>query len=91
MTLPQAVLGGDIEVPTIDGTVALKVPKGSNTGTVLRLKGKGIVGRARGERGHQYVELKVVLPDRPDPELERRIAEWLQGRDDKARQGTRPA
>ncbi len=91
VTLPQAVLGGDIEVPTIDGTVALKVPKGSNTGTVLRLKGKGIVGRARGERGHQYVELKVILPDRPDPELERRIAEWLQGRDVKAREGTSPA
>jgi len=43
VTLPEAVLGARIQVPTIDGAVSLKVPKGSNTGTTLRLKGKGIV------------------------------------------------
>ena len=81
VTLPEAVLGGKIKVPTIDGPVSLKVPKGSNTGTTLRLKGKGVVGRGSRKRGDQYVELKVMLPESPDPELERRIAEWAKDHD----------
>ena len=47
----------------------MRVPKGVNTGGVLRLKGKGIV-RPDGSRGEQYVDLKVVLPEKIDPELE---------------------
>jgi DnaJ-class molecular chaperone len=53
----------------------LTVPKGANSGTVLRLKGKG-VAKAQGGHGDQYVTLKVVLPDKPDPELEEFIARW---------------
>jgi DnaJ-class molecular chaperone len=73
--LADAVLGGKISVPTPAGPVAMKVPKWSNTGTVLRLKGKG-VPRGDGTRGNEYVELKVMLPDKPDPELERFVAQW---------------
>ena len=46
VTLPEAVLGGSVNLPTVDGKVALKIPAGSNTGTVLRLKGKGILSQA---------------------------------------------
>jgi DnaJ-class molecular chaperone len=73
--LADAVLGGKISVPTPSGPVTMKVPKWSNTGTVLRLKGKG-VPRANGTRGDEYVTLKMMLPDKPDAELERLIAQW---------------
>ena len=70
MSLAEAVLGGRIQVPTIDGPVSMSVPKGSNTGATLRLRGKGILDPRSGKRGDQYVRLKVVLPKKPDAELE---------------------
>ena len=73
--LADAVLGGKVSVPTTAGPVTMTVPKWSNTGTVLRLKGKG-VPRNGGGRGDEFVTLKVMLPDKPDPELERLIAQW---------------
>lgn len=76
VTLPEAVLGATVTAPTIDGPVSLKVPPDSNTGSQLRLKGKGIVDRASGKRGDQYVRLKVVLPDRADPELKTFLETW---------------
>jgi DnaJ-class molecular chaperone len=69
VTLYDAVLGGKVEAPTPDGPVQLTVPKGANTGTRLRLKAKGLVD-ARGNRGDLFARLVVVLPDKPDPELE---------------------
>ncbi len=75
LPLADAVLGGKVSVPTPGGPVTMTVPKWSNTGTVLRLKGKG-VPRSGGARGDEFVALKVMLPDTPDPELERLIAEW---------------
>jgi len=45
VTLPEAVLGATVDVPTIGGPVALKVPRGSNSGTILRLKGRGMPAR----------------------------------------------
>jgi DnaJ-class molecular chaperone len=73
--LADAVLGGKISVPTPTGPGTMTVPKWSNTGTILRLKGKG-VPRADRTRGDEFVALKVMLPDKPDPELERLIAQW---------------
>lgn len=73
VSLQEAVLGGKITVPTIDGAVSLSVPPGSNTGTVLRLKGKGLTG-AQG-RGDQLVTLKVVLPENDD-ELRKFVEKW---------------
>ena len=75
VTLPEAALGASVNVQTIDGTVALKVPPASNTGSVLRLRGKGIPDRA-GQRGDQYVRLKVMLPERIDPELKEFLEQW---------------
>ena len=72
------VLGGKINVPTVSGLVSMTLPKWSNTGRVLRLKGKG-APRADGVAGDEYVKLKVMLPDQPDPELEGFIAQWHRG------------
>lgn len=76
VTLQEAVLGGRIDVPTIDGKVSLTVPAGSNTDTSLRLKGKGIVDQRSGQRGDQYVHLKVVLPDDKDGALKKAVEAW---------------
>jgi DnaJ-class molecular chaperone len=80
VSLSEAVLGGRITVPTPTGQVAMAIPKGSNTGTTLRLKGKG-APRREGGHGDQYVRLKVVLPRPPDPELEAFVAGWAKGKD----------
>ncbi|MAL78374.1 MAG: molecular chaperone DnaJ [Sneathiella sp.] len=77
ISLPEAVLGATVKVPTVDGTVNLKVPPGSNTGTTLRLKGKGI-GSKDGGRGDQLVKLKVVLPDKQDKELKDWVEKWAE-------------
>ena len=79
ISLSEAVLGGRIRVPTPTGDVTMTVPKGSNTGTTLRLRGKG-APRRDGGHGDQFVKLKVVLPKSPDPELEAFIAKWAGGK-----------
>jgi DnaJ-class molecular chaperone len=76
VTLDEAVLGAKIDVPTVAGTVSLTVPQGSNTGTTLRLKGRGILDSRAKTRGDQYVKLKVVLPDTPDEELRSFVEQW---------------
>jgi DnaJ-class molecular chaperone len=78
VSLSEAVLGGSVNLPTIDGKVALKIPAGSNSGTVLRLKGKGVLGQATRQRGDQLVKLMVMLPDRIDPELKEFVERWSQ-------------
>lgn len=78
LPLADAVLGGKITVPTIDGSVSMTVPKWSNSGRTLRLKGKG-VKRADGGPGDEYVTLRIVLPEKPDPQLEKLVSEWQQG------------
>ena len=69
------MLGGSVKVPTIDGPVSMKIPAGSNTGSTLRLKGRGIPRRGGG-RGDQYVKLTVVLPETADEELKRFVERW---------------
>jgi len=76
ISLAEAMLGGQINVPTIDGMVTLKVPQNSNTGTQLRLKGKGIPDPKSGQRGDQYVRFVVVLPRQMDPELGQAVERW---------------
>jgi DnaJ-class molecular chaperone len=76
VSLPEAVLGGKVTVPTVTGPVTMTVPKGANTGTTLRLREKGVLDAKSGKRGDQYVRLKVVLPDQPDAELEGLVREW---------------
>jgi len=80
ISLSEAVLGGRIRVPTPTGDVSMVVPKGSNTGTIMRLKGKGAPRRGDGH-GDQFVKLKLVLPKSPDPELEAFVSKWAKGRE----------
>ena len=80
MTLPislsEAIGGVSVTVSTVSGLVKLVVPKGSNTGQILRLKGKGIVTQDGKRIGDQLVHLSVVLPDVIDQELEKFIKNW---------------
>ena len=70
VSLPDAVLGGKVAAPTPDGPVSLKVPKGSNTGAVLRLKGRGLTDHKTGKRGDLLARLVVTLPEGHDPKLD---------------------
>ncbi|MFH1340937.1 MAG: DnaJ C-terminal domain-containing protein [Pseudomonadota bacterium] len=76
VTLSEAVLGGRIEVPTIGQPVTVTVPKGSNTGSTLRLRERGIRNRKSGQRGHQLITLKVMLPTAEEPELVEFLQAW---------------
>jgi DnaJ-class molecular chaperone len=74
IALDEATLGARVKVPTVDGPVMLAIPKGSTSGKVLRLKGKGFTGKA-GQRGDQLVTLMVDLPA-DDEELARFVEGW---------------
>jgi DnaJ-class molecular chaperone len=77
VTLAEAVLGAKVAVPTADGNVTMAIPANSNSGRVLRLKGKGAPKPGlKGERGDEYVTLKVMLPDQPDAELAAFLKDW---------------
>ncbi len=76
VTLQEAVLGAKVEVPTIHDPLTVTVPKGSNSGSRLRLKGKGIAGAKGKPAGDQYVTLKVTLPKKPDAALEEFLKTW---------------
>jgi DnaJ-class molecular chaperone len=77
VTLKEAVLGGKVKVPTPDGPVMLTVPKGTTTGKVLRLKGRGFTGRD-GKRGDQLVNVEIDVPA-SDPELQKFAEGWSGG------------
>jgi DnaJ-class molecular chaperone len=79
VTLAEAVAGGKVNVPTPSGTVAMTVPKHANTGTVLRLRGKG-VAKPGDSAGDELVRLKVMLPDPSDPALDAFVASWEAGK-----------
>ena len=70
----EALLGGEIKVPTIEGSVMLKIPSGVSTGSRLRIRGKGVSDGKK--RGDQIVALKVVMPKKPDPELVEAVQAW---------------
>ena len=81
ITIDEAVLGGKVEVPTLDGAVSMNLPRGATTGQKLRLKGKGIKG------GNQYVQLKVVMPPKIDDELAEFMEKWRKDHGYDPRQG----
>jgi DnaJ-class molecular chaperone len=75
ISVPDAVLGGKVEAPTPDGPVTLSIPAGSNSGSTLRLKGKGLPEPV-GRRGDLLARLVVTLPDKPDDELTQFAETW---------------
>ena len=80
ITFTQAALGAELEIPTIDGKVKYSIPEGTQTGTVFRLKGKGVpVLNGRG-RGDQYVTVVIETPrslNKEQKEALRRFSETL--------------
>ena len=71
----EAVLGANVEAPTLDGKVAVKIPAGARSGQRLRLRGQGLNKRSGG-RGDEYARLKIVVPKEVSAE-ERRLYEEL--------------
>lgn len=90
ISLPEAVLGAKVKVPTIDGAVRIGVPAGSNSGQSLRLRERGLT-RPDGTRGDQYVRLVVMLPSDPDPDLAAYLKRWAQDRRYDVRDDLEPA
>lgn len=78
VTLKEAVLGAKVVVPTVDGRVTVTIPEGSNSGTTLRLRGKGIPAAANSEsqRGDQLVRLRITLSDPQDAALKAFLTDW---------------
>jgi molecular chaperone DnaJ len=75
VTFSQAALGGEIDVPTLDGKVKVRVPPSTQPGTVLRVRGKGIAHRLRAGRGDQLVELCLEVPTSISPRARQLIEE----------------
>lgn len=79
ISLVEAVNGGKIRVPTPSGPVVASVPENSSSGRTLRLKGKG-VAKKNGTKGDVFATLKIMLPDKPDPELKTFVSNWSAGK-----------
>jgi len=78
ITLYEAVLGGRVRVPTLDGTVEVAIPAGTSSGRTFRLKGKGFPGKSGA--GDLLATIRIVLPERGDAELEALMKEWREDR-----------
>jgi len=85
ITLSEAVSGGKIRVPTVDGPVMLTVKPGTSSGTTMRLGGKGF-SKKSGQRGDQLVTLEIDLPD-DVTELAKRLDGWHDDRNPRAKLG----
>lgn len=76
ITFDEAILGGKVTVPTIDGPVGLTIPAGASSGRVMRLRGRGLARKGQKAKGDQRVELKVVVPKETDADLRDFLTEW---------------
>jgi DnaJ-class molecular chaperone len=85
VTLKEAVLGAKVKVPTPEGPVMLTIPKGTTSGKVLRLKGRGFTAKD-GKRGDQLVTVEVDVPA-DDPDLQRFAEGWNGGGNPRASLG----
>jgi curved DNA-binding protein len=89
ITVGEAVLGGKVDVPSLDGTVTLTVPAGASSGQRLRLRGRGLPSPGGGARGDQYVELKVVVPRSVDERSQELVKEFAERNPQDPRAGLR--
>jgi len=74
ITLYEAVLGGKVRVPTLDGAVELAIPAGTNSGRTFRLKGKGLKSKAA--TGDLLASVRIVLPEGSDAEMQDLMKKW---------------
>ena len=84
ITLYEAVLGGKVRVPTLDGAVELAIPPGTDSGRTFRLKGKGL--KSKTGTGDLLATVRIVLPEGSDDELKELMRKW---RDSKALRSAR--
>jgi DnaJ-class molecular chaperone len=85
ITLYEAVLGGKVRVPTLDGAVELAIPANTNSGRTFRLKGKGL--KHKGGHGDLYATVRIVLPPGTDSDLEALMRTWRDTKPYNPRQG----
>jgi DnaJ-class molecular chaperone len=78
VALYEAVLGGKVRVPTLDGAVQLAIPPGTSSGRTLRVKGKGLP--SKDGAGDLYATVRIVLPEGGDAELEELMKKWRDGK-----------
>ena len=64
VTVPEAVMGGEVTLPTFEGPVRLRIPPGTQSGKKMRLRGKGLPDLRGGERGDMYATVQIVIPER---------------------------
>ncbi|MBL4603251.1 MAG: DnaJ domain-containing protein [Emcibacteraceae bacterium] len=76
ITLEEAILGGKVTIPTISGKIVLSIPKNSNSGKIMRLKGKGATDPKTKKIGDQFVKLMIMLPEKINSDLEKNIKKW---------------
>lgn len=76
ITLEEAIMGGKVTVPTVNGKIALNIPKNSNSGKTMRLKGKGATDPKSKKKGDQLVKLMVMLPSGKNSDLEKSVKKW---------------
>jgi DnaJ-class molecular chaperone len=74
ITLYEAVLGGKVRVPALEGAVDLAIPAKTNAGRTFRLKGKGLPTKSG--KGDLFATVRIVLPDQPDEDLEKLMRGW---------------
>jgi curved DNA-binding protein len=86
ITIAEAYRGAKVKVPTIDGAVSLKVPPKSQSGSVVRLRGKGVAKRGK-EAGDLYVHFEVQIPTGDDPKIATLIDQLAELQGDDARAG----
>ena len=89
ISFPQAALGAEVEIPTLDGKGKLLVPPGTQSGTVLRVRGKGVPHRVLGGRGDQLVEVTVEVPTNLSPQAKELIEQLGQELGSECHQGQR--
>jgi DnaJ-class molecular chaperone len=78
ITLYEAVLGGKVRVPTLDGAVELNIPANTSSGRTFRLKGKGLPDKTG--KGDLLATIRVVLPDAADADLDELMRQWRDGK-----------
>jgi DnaJ-class molecular chaperone len=75
VSVGEAVLGTEFEIPTLEGRVTLRIPPGSDGGSKLRLRDKGIPAAAGKPTGHLYVTIRIRVPKQLDDETRRKYEE----------------
>ena len=76
VSFSDAILGGEVKVPTIDGSILMNIPPNVSSGQKLRAKGKGVLDPVTNTRGDQIAVLKIKMPEKVDAEFRKAVEDW---------------